>query len=536
MAPAPLQSPPDETPAIARIHRNFAAYDDFARRAEAALKRGALDAAAGYVSLAAWVGAHMHCGFFAGPRLERVLLHIGRRIATNTPPPRSAAGRQRVLHIATEVSAMGGHGAMLRRWIESDPNRIHSIALTQQVGAPPQALSVASAATGGSIVSLSARPGLVAAVEALRAAAVENDIIVLHISNSDVIPTIAFAETGKFPPIVFLNHADHMFWLGSSISWVVGGMRDAAMQIAEQRRYIAHERSMLVPILVPSAQRNLARVEAKAKLGLSPETILLVSVARSVKYRTLDGETYADTHAEVLAKHPNAVMMVVGADERPDWTPAAEKCGGRIQALSPRDPRPYLDAADIYCDSYPFSSATSMMEAACYEIACIGRFYRSDEARICGMDHPGLWGEMVEARDRTSYLRELERLILDEDFRAERGRAIAQSVTRVNVSPGWNSFVEAAFARAAELGPVDNTAMFGDARETPFEGQPDILLEDIYGSSPPIADLVKGHLRRFGAGERLKLWRETLKAGAFKDAKEAARGLFPEWLIRALRD
>jgi hypothetical protein len=489
--------------------------------------------------MAACIATDTHCGVFASPRLERLLSRIGRGIRGGVKAPfHRATEVARVLHVSTQVFPIGGHTRMIRRWIESDAGRRHTLVLTQQRSAPPADLEAAVRTSGGTIHRRLNRRigGLHAAVRELRRLGRQHDLIVLHIGNADVLPAIAFAETAAYPPVLFVNHADHLFWIGTGVSAVVGGMRQAAMTLAEERRHVEARRSVSLPILVEPAIRTMSRADAKRSLGLAPDSVLLLSLARAEKYRTMNGETYADLHVPILRRHPEAILMVVGAGERPDWMEASAAVGGRIRPLTPRPPRAYLEAADIYLDSQPFCSATSMMEAGGYGLPCVTRFHLPKAARICGMDHPGLQGPLIEVATAADYLEEVSRLIEDAGRRREIGAATQASVIASNVAPGWCRYLEDAYARALALPPLDPARLDAAGHDTPCCGEPDLRIQDIYGVTRPPHELVKEHLSQLPFGERLKGWRDVRRAGGFVTRKEAVRTLLPEWLIRILKD
>ena len=50
---------------------------------------------------------------------------------------------------------------------------------------------------------------------------------------------LAFADESGLPPVLFLNHADHLFWLGTSVADLVLNLRDAATDISIARRGVA---------------------------------------------------------------------------------------------------------------------------------------------------------------------------------------------------------------------------------------------------------------------------------------------------------
>ena len=526
----------------ATMEENLRQFEALSTQAEDLYAKGNLNAAAVYALLAAWIAAHSHCGLFASARLERLLTAIGRQAQGEEGPPGRNADRperfERVLHVASDVRNLGGLANMLRRWIESDPSRTHSLAITHQSGRVLEGLTEAVAKAGGEIIYVNREAGgIIGSARALRRAALKNDIVVLHTANSDVIPSIAFAQPDRFPPVFFLNHSDHMFWLGSAISHVVGSMRQAALNIATERRGIAPERSLLVPILATPPSRSTERAKAKEKLGLAADEILMISVARAQKFRTLEGLTYADVHVPLLRDRPNARLVVVGGGERPDWDDASAQVGGRIQSLEPQDPKPWFEAADIYVDSFPFCSATSMMEAASYAIPCVSRFLWPDSARISGMDHPGLAGPMLEGRTNDEYLALIRSLIDSPDTRKQSGDAILQSVKRSNATPGWNRHMEDAMDAAMHLPPAEPDQVCGNLlHEVPNMGEPDVRLQSLYGFSPPFMDLLRGHLTLLPLGERLRAWRRVYRAGGFKNAGIALKHLAPEWAIRRIKD
>lgn len=534
-----LRSAEQLDPRARRILDNFEQFDALIRRAEALFAAKDLRSAATYASMAAAVAVENHCGIFSSPRIERLLTSIGKATEPSKQVRPMPTSIRRVLHIATEVYPVGGHTKMMRLWVENDTGRQHSLALTQQGCDIPPDLRATFERQGGKIYRrLNRLPGgVLATANALRRIARDYDMVVLHLGNTDAAPSIAFAQSDRHPPAFFLNHADHLFWIGSAVSQVVGGMRDAAIQLAETRRGIDRARNILVPILVSPTTRVRTREEARKALGIADDEVLLISVARRAKYRALNGKPYADVHAQVLRKFPRARLMVVGAGEQPDWAPAIQSVGGRIEALTARDPKPYFEAADIYLDSYPFCSATSMMEAAGYGLPCITRFILPAGARICGMDHPGLLGPLIEVNNDADYQARLSELILDSDLRQSVGAAMSASVERSNVPPGWSQYLEAAYAQVLALPRPDGHEIFAEGPEQPCLGEPDIRIEDIYGYQRHIPHhLLMEHLSRLSLSQRLRDWAVVGKAGTFAGPKEAMRCLLSEWIVRIIKD
>lgn len=528
--------------ATTRIRGHFANFERYVNRALAYHARGELAPAAAYAAIAAHVAAQSHGGTFWSPRLERLLTSIGAQIETasgNDARPWSRGPFKRVLQVCTQVAPIGGHTKMLCQWIKVDNGRTHSLVLTQHRGPVPAYVKETIAQSGGSFTQLNHRMGgQLDWARRLRSIACQHDLVVLHIHCEDVVPVMAFAETAQCPPVLFLNHADHLFWLGSGIAHLVINLRDAAQDLARSRRGIEACRNILMPTLVEPTVRTQSRAEAKRALDMDPDSVLLLSVARGPKYRTMNGVTFADLHVPVLRDHPNATLLVVGAGEPPDWRAARAAVGGRIISL-PEQPacKRFFEAADIYVDSYPFVSSTSMMEAAGYGLPMVTIFKAPEESRIYGINHVALVGTALQAASDSEYSATLARLITDQPYRERTGMVAREAVANAHTPPGWGESLEAVYARAAELPPLDNATMLANAgTEKPYFGEPDCRHGEIFEGNYPSVNFVKSYMGMLPPRHHFEHWNKLRRAGLFNGPFEAATYLLPEWLKRAVKD
>jgi hypothetical protein len=535
--PAPAGEGSPES--AARIQKNFDEFEHYVSRAEGYLKQGELEAAAAHCAIASHLATRTHAGIFWSPRAEAILSEIGRRIPDPDAPAVRPRAREfkRILQVCTQVHQVGGHSKMLCQWVNADTTRTHSLVLTQHRGPTPKFVHDTFRRSGGKVEWLNHRPGgQIAWAKRLREIAKDFDLVILHTHCEDVVPVIAFAETEKYPPVLVLNHADHIFWYGPSICHLSINLRDAAQDLAIGRRGVAESRNILMPTLSESVKRTRSREEAKKEIGISPETILLVSAARKAKYRTMHGVTFADIHAPVLAKHPNATLLVCGAGDYPDWAPAKEACGGRIISLAETgNPKVYFEAADIYVDSYPFVSSTSMMEAAGYGLPMLTLFTAPDAARIFGINHVALVGTSQQARSFDEYRELLDRMISDKAWRQKLGQEGKEAVAREHNMPGWMRWLDAVYARAAELPMLDNREMLA-APDRPYFGEPDCRHEDIFGGKWPSLYFLKSFVGMLPAHQHLAHWNEVRRAGGFRGPINATAHLVPEWMKRVVKD
>ena len=58
--------------------------------------------------------------------------------------------------------------------------------------------------------------------------------VILHVHMYDVLPILAFANGDFNRPVMFYNHADHLFWLGASISDLVVNFRSSSVAFNEE--------------------------------------------------------------------------------------------------------------------------------------------------------------------------------------------------------------------------------------------------------------------------------------------------------------
>ncbi|BAY31545.1 family 2 glycosyl transferase [Nostoc carneum NIES-2107] len=531
---------------IRQIPQNFEVFRSLVAQARDFTQRGQYDAAAVYGEMAATYANFRHCGIYTSPELEQVLIDIGRKVISQASDISKSKDIleipkiSNILHIATSVEPVGGLSKMLGRWIRQDTERSHSLALTRQLQTveEPKFLIDAVRNSGGKIYKLDEVIGsLTARAQRLSKIAATADMVVLHIYNHDVIPIIAFANQEQSPPIIFLNHADHTFWLGASISDVIANLRESGMRLSQKRRGIETKQNLLLPTIVEPNHRVVSRQEAKKLLGLPENSVVLLSMARALKYKTMDEISYADAHVPLLEKYPQAILVVVGSGNRQDWSNAIQQTKGRI-ILHPQreDTDIFYQAADIYVDSFPFVSITSLLEAGTYGIPLVSRYpYSSDACEILGADMPGLTGNLIHVRDIEEYTAVLSRLVEDEEYRLTLGEATRKKIVDTHTANQWQRFLENLYHLAATVPRVKKSSL---AIDQMFIGEPDIYIPSVHGMNFDIDSLMKFHLTLLPIKERWsQLFRLAKKPSFYNEGDRLSpfKYLLPEWLLYRIR-
>lgn len=524
---APVQSSGRTDPKCARIQEHFDHFQSLVTEAIRLVEAGKYDAAAAYAQMTAHFASGRHPGVFFSPQLEHVLLTIGQTLAPPTPRGQhKPASRPHVLHVLTHAARIGGHTRMVWRWIQHDPDRIHSVVLTRQAAVKvPDALKEAVAEAGGTITVLDHQRGALRAwAQTLRNRAADVDVVILHVNPDDAIPVIAFADPAHRPPVVFLDHADQVYWLGVSVTDVLASLRVSGMELAQTRRSIPPERCVLLPIGLSPTVRTIERDEAKARLDLAPDSVVLLTVARPHKYAPFDGTSYPEVLLPVVEQHPEAIVLAIGAEASPAWVRAHQRTEGRIRALGIReDTALYYQAADIYLDTFPVSSITSLLEAGSYGIPLVGRRLHAAEWSVLGADTPALMKQLIRPASLEAYRETLADLITDAALRERLGDATRREIKAVHTGAGWHAALDALYERVNVLPPFTPPPVTEDVIQ--FD-EVDLGLPGLFPHGPDVEEIMTYHARLLPLSHRVRLGIELTR----RERPFPLGRLLPEWL------
>lgn len=421
-----------------KVRAGYVRFKGLLTLAERLLARNDADAAVCVAQIAAHHAFTIHSGLFASYRLERLLLALGCRIQATSSRRR---GRLRhVLHVLTHARHVGGDTRCVRRWIQQDRYHKHSVAITKQGDLEiPEALAEAVARSGGMVRALKAplsRPFDKA--RELKILSREVDAIILHLYPDDIIPVLAFASNDDCLPIAFAHHSDHTFWIAGSVANVVVHFRKQALEFLTERRGLDVKRSAILPLPLAHGSRTLSRDQAKRALGYRSDIVLLLTIATPFKYRPIGSISFLDLVVPVLKQIPEAMLIAVGPELEGAWYSASVQTDRRIVPLGRRWDNDILyAAADIYLDSFPFSSITSLLEAGSQGTALLAYYPPNPEPWLLSPGAPGLEGAMDLAGDAVTYRRLLTRLIRDIDFRYESGEKARERIVSLHTGNSW---------------------------------------------------------------------------------------------------
>ncbi len=445
------------------------------------------------------------------------------------------AGRK-ILHVATGLTPIGGITAFISRWIRQDVDRSHSFVLTRQVREEvPRKVYEAITNNGGRVYRLNGAAGSITDwARRLRKISGGADAVVLHTSTHDVIPLLAFANKDGCPPIIYVNHADHVLSLGVSISNVFANLRQSGMELSRERRGVVAERNALLPTLIADVHRTRQRIEAKRQLGVPDDSIVLVSVARKLKFRSINNESYAGAHVALLEKHKNAILITVGSGVQEGWSDAILRVQGRIIALPEQDnPSLYFEAADIYVDLFPFVSNTSLLEAGSYGLPLVSRYPFPLGCEVLGADMPGFSDTLIRVENAYGYTAVLSRLIEDENYRLNLGEATRVKISETHMGMNWQRSVENLYERASAC-PMNDILV--PAMDEMHIEDLDMLTPYVHnvmsdGRTRTLQELHDARLRIMPFRDCIHYWRRTAEGINGRRWLDRLLYIVPEWLL-----
>jgi hypothetical protein len=259
-------------------------------------------------------------------------------------------------------------------------------------------------------------------------------------------------------PVVMENHADHTYWLGLGGTEVISDFRLAGQMLTRRLRGAREERLGLLPLPVEEIP-GVSGEAVRQALRLGRDDVVALTVADEGKLAPLWGRSYADVLQPVLAAFPRLKVVVVGPPRTGGWQVLADRFEGRLFPVGRvEDPDPWYAAADLYLNSYPITSGTSVLEAAAAGLPVVtlrdfddregfGAVFQGESPGLTGVQHLVTNDDQLHAR--------LRRLLRDPAVRTASGASARAAVLRTHAGPGWSTTLEGLYEQARSAPPAD---------------------------------------------------------------------------------
>jgi len=520
----------------ANVSRAFFAHCLAEARSRSAARD--FDVALQWCSVAAWAASGKGWfGELSSAELEAELLHAAQQLPV--PSRKSAAaGRPRWLHVMSEAYATLGHTNLCRRWIQFDPTVTHDVLLLNQRSETPANLEAAVQQAGGRCVVLDAAAPPMERAAALRQYAWENaDVVVLHTHPDEVAATVAFGVAGG-PPVVFMNHADHVFWVGCSVADLVLEIRMSGHLWTKQHRGVAGSEILPIPLVAAGghAPDLPERKALRRSLGIPDEAVVLLTVGSPAKYAPMPGLDFVAAAREILQANPGTYLVAVGPRDIGDWAAAKLATNGRVLAVGyQRETTRFCNAADLYIEGFPLGSLTALLEAGEAGLPCV--LAPGVPPFIC--DSLSL-AACPQGTDVPDYVQKVTGLIRAAAARAASGRELQQTIRSQHCGAGWLARLE----EIKRLIPVRHQVSPDFKPSGVVPGMCDWFLKCLASkSAPPTVSALAERLfaeawRRTGVNPQvtLALWTELYRlAGEQNESSGAAAAQMLEQLNQRIK-
>lgn len=429
-----------------KIVRNHEVFNRLKVRALRAFSANDPLASMKHIQIAADYAWRNHHGDFVSIPLENCLEQLAARLSghhLHRGGRRSAPSnrRGRVLHIATQVFSIGGHTRLIRRWADFDSENIHDLVLTRQLRARiPDGLKDALENQGGQVFDLQSQiSNLLDRVIALSKLILSYEKAILHIHPSDVTAILGVLCCSEPTQIGFMNHADHVFWIGAKSASNFIHFRESSIRHSEFRRGLARETASYLPLPIQVKKPHLSRSRARAELGLGQNDVIAVSIASEEKYVPIMGVDFLSIHKNLVLSSPKLKLFVIGPKPAGRWAKVQSSTDEAIIALGRRtDVEVFLCAADIYIDSFPFSSVTSYLEAAAHGVPVLSYDPWNAKGGVVHSDDPVIPLGKGKYRNLEEYKEMFLQFAQNEKIRKSEG---AEAKHRLNLIHGEENWV-----------------------------------------------------------------------------------------------
>jgi glycosyltransferase involved in cell wall biosynthesis len=344
------------------LYSNKQYFDASIRIAQKLFEEELYEDCINYIQKTAYFGWFNFSGYYKSHQLEILLAKIQQKIL----PPFSSHHKSyfktnKVLHICSEVHISGGHSKLLYNWIKNDVSKKHSILTTRQSVDELKSVSENYIDDILDIEYLSVKSDtIIESVKLLNQLQLNSfDVIILHIHPDETITNIVFSQKEITTPLWFINHADHVFWLGTSVADKILQIRDSNINIDLERRGISIERQFYLPIPIDD-KSELNDVDIK-----DGEKINILTTGTSYKFNPNEKYNFLREAYKIVQENPNVVFNIVGLSQ--DSKYAQEYQHTRIilhGGVSISQLEDIEKSTHIYVEGFPMASFTALLQTA----------------------------------------------------------------------------------------------------------------------------------------------------------------------------
>lgn len=392
------------------LEKNRQYVDSCIQIAELLYSKGYEEECVSYIEKIATFAWCNFSGYYKSQKLENILIKIGSTLPAfdETKLQPKKINHRKILHICSEVYATGGHTKLLFSWIEIDRESDHTVMSTRMSLDRLKKVTEKYISGNISLVSVEGESHI-EKVKFIKNTLYENyDLIVLHVHPNEVSAVIALSDENIKIPVLFLNHADHTFWLGVSVLDRLLQIRDVNILPDQKKRGIDVERQKFLPIPIKLEH-------ASEKIEKKDNRLYILTTGTEYKYAPNKEYNFFKEITEVLNRFPEVVVNVVGVNPKSKY--AIEYAHPRLNFLGtllPVQLKNYEDITDIYLEGFPVPSFTSLLQAGIKGIPFLLHYNPATVFRLCNENSENY---VVYPKNLNEWHQSLNSLISDNNYR-----------------------------------------------------------------------------------------------------------------------
>jgi hypothetical protein len=342
------------------ITKNKRYFDSCLHTAQSLFKEKLFDDCASYLQELSTFAWKNFTGYYTNWKLEHMLNQLGKECSLSRESEKIKTKKElSVLHIVTEIYKTGGHTQLVRNWIEIDKKNKHTIIATRMdQNTIVDMIGVFSEKNQVELGVLKSESILLKSKE-LKALVGNYDRIILHIHPDDVIPVIALSDKNNKVPVLFLNHADHVFWIGMSVTDCLIQIREPNIKLDKERRGADFQMFLPIPIVNNQKGENEAKTDFFKKEG----EVILLSTGSGYKYHPYKNHNFFQAAYKIVESLDNVIFFVAGVS--PENELAKQYSHERLIYLGEiTNLSQYENLCDIYVEGFPMASFTALLQVA----------------------------------------------------------------------------------------------------------------------------------------------------------------------------
>lgn len=365
----------------------------------------------------------IHPGKFSCDQIENNLINIGKNHISKYNS--NLNNEKKVLHLATELYEIGGHTRLLEQYINVFEKFQNDVILTRQSKAntPNRILNNKSI---NCIMYLDAPGNEIERAQQLSRIWENYQFVILHIHPDDITPIIAFGIR-EHKNILFINHADHVFWLGKRISKLCINIRPVGLEISQELRGI--ENNLLIPIILNDKVLN---GELNIEIPIN-EKLIFGTMTTLHKIIPNGEKNFIRDVYEILDLYKDSEFYLIGIEESELGLLGFQKNNnprlhffGRLE-----NPNQILQKINIYLEGYPYNSLTSLYEAILNGV-CPVLMYNPINYN-CNLETDlSFNGILYHTIDKKAYLEHIDTLVKNAELRIRINKRLRERMSLYN--------------------------------------------------------------------------------------------------------